>query len=468
MIYINKGVTVLREIKCRLESKEIYLISILLYFLIIPRILAYLSCNCYGIAAVDATDRYFPQVEKLEESFFNFFALTGPAYSAILYFFKNMFNDMITGTVILQHVAGVVSGVLTFFFFKRTNKWLAFLTSILVYSSQRSAIIEHFILRDSLTAFLLILLIVLFLAPRTRYFINDWPMLSGIVGGIIGMALVFMRIEYIVLIIALPLGHIIKRCRFDRQLLNSGDAKYIVGYFLPLLIVITVYVTVKDKYAFQQYSGTYFNIAYHSLDPSVFNYKGSRHPELLKVYQNILRENENVSQSMSYLYDATRGYLSQHQEINLTLHQLMDRMFVEMIFKNPLGYLKSYFVNLKNMMVGNAYLESMRSFPKASFFTKCIYGSLSFPTYIFDQKTINRIIVCFFVVGIPYLLLKSKQCDFVVFISAFITVFQLLLLAFIANPVARFRYPVDPLLYFPALYGFYSIVRTKPNIKVTM
>lgn len=463
MIYFNKGVTVLRKIKCRLESKEIYLIGLLLFFLIMPRILAYLSCSCSGIAPADATDRYFPQVEKLEESFSSFFSLTGASYSAILYFFKNMFNDMISGPVILQHVAGILSGVLIFFFFKRTNKWHAFATSLLVYSSQRSAMIEHLILRDSLAAFFLILLIVLFFTPRKRYFINDWPMPSGIFVGIIGIVLVFMRIEYIVLIIALPLGHIIKRSRFDRQLLNSGDAKYILGYFLPLLMAVIVYATVKDKYAYQQYGGTYFNIAYHGLDPSVFNYEGSHHPELLTAYQNILREHENITQSMSYFYDASREYLSRHQEIHLTFLQLMDQMFVEMLFKNPFGYLKSYFVNLKKMTVGNNNLAAltMGDFPKASFFTKRIYEMLSFPTYIFDQKTVNRIIVWFFVVGIPCLMLKIKRYDrdFVVFISVSITVSQLLLLAFIANPVARFRYPIDPFLYFSALYGFYSIFR---------
>jgi len=446
--------------KCRLERKEIYMTAILLFFLILPRILAYLSCSCFGIARTDAIDRYFPQVEKLKESFSSFFTLTGPAYSAILYFFKNVFNDMITRPVILQHIAGILSGLLVFYFFKRTNKWLAFATSILVYSSQRSAMIEHYILRDSLSAFFLILLVVIFFTQRKRIFINNWPILSGILAGITGVLLVFMRIEFIVLIFVLPFGHIIKRNFFDKQRLNFGDTKYMVSYFLPLLMVLMIYATVKDKYAFQQYTGTTFNIAYHSLDPSVFNYDGSNHPELLKSYQKILRENGNVSQSMSQFYDATKEYLSRHKEIHLTFLQLMDQVFFEMVFKNPIGYFKSYIVNLSKMMIGNEDLESMGPVPNSYFFMKSIYGILSFPTYLFDQETVNRIIVCFFIVGIPFLLLTRKQYDFVVFISVFITVLQILLLAFIANPVARFRYPIDPFLYFSALYGFCSIFRT--------
>lgn len=469
------------------NKKNIFILSLLLFFLILPRIAVYLIFG-KGLVGTDAELRYFPQVEKLSESFTNFFYQIGPFYSLFLLFFKKLNIDMVLGPVLIQHIIGVITGVLVFYYFKRINLFLAFLTTVFVYSNWLSLWLEHTILRESLTAFFFVLLVLIFsLAAREeKYFKFPCAFLAGLVG----LILVFFRIEFVLLVSFFPLvfffakkGKPLGFKFWDKRFLGWN-----LGYFLPLFVVFLVSGAIILKNQEQnelQYDSlfgiSYYSLAYHDFLPRIFYYENSRYPGLLEKYQSALEihkeelnnltsagKREKTSRTLNIVLKSTEDYLSLHPEINLSANQLMDKLYLEIIKRNTLIYLEGVATNFKSHLMGMAELHTVsakssqlallkihlsgkeppqvKDLEPVSIFDKALR------VYIAGMIIFSKILFWLFLISLPILFFKWKIMPPEIIVSLFVVFLHLSVLAILADPSQRFRYAIDPFLYFLQFY----------------
>lgn len=431
---------------------EVFLIVLLLILLIAPRILVYVNQGT-GILTTDARDRYIPQAEKQLESFKNFFAQTGPAYSFLLLYFKLVNNDMVTGPVLIQHVLGIFSAFLIYIYLRRISILLAFTTVFLVFTNELSVGVEHYLLRDSLASSLLIILMFL-MFYRVEKNIKS-PISKGTTAGILAIVLCLVRVEFVVLIVLLPFLLLFCIKKYTGTYSKAIIVKYIGFYFLPFLIFGAILYSGHNKVKFQQYSGAYFNIAYHSLDPSVFRYNNSKYPELLSQYRQIMNKEGSVTNSMGYFYTATQKYLVEHPEIHMNFLKLMDCIFIEMVVNNPVNYLKSYSKNLTSMTLANG--QQSQTLVKKTDVTKfkmvdILIKIFTYPAYNLRLELVSKFIVFSFLICLPVLFLQIKKLPIQIMVSLFVVVVQLLVLSAVADPVFRFAYPITPFYFAVTIY----------------
>lgn len=445
------------------NKKSIFILCLLLTLLILPRIVAY-SIFGVGIVGTDAEFRYFPQVEELSESFTSFFSQTGPFYSLFLMFFDKISNDMVTGPVLVQHILGIITALLVFCYFRRINLPLAFLVTIFTYSSWIAIWLEHTVLRDSLAALFTVLLVILIsLAARELKYLR---FSLAVLTGLVGLILVFVRIEFVVLFILMPLILLIVRKRKfpDFKFKDKIFLKWNFGYFLPLLIVFIIYIALPQPFQIETTYGSSFVIAFYSLTPDVFYYENSRYPGLLERYQKILEANkgeletsEGKRKTMTRFYEVTEEYLSEHPEINLSMLEIMDKLYVEMMTKNTLVYLKSFSINLKNHLLGIAELNTLVSREKIADSEVDTIIDSPFVDKIFHINNVSMrwfsiILFYLFLPSLVFLFIKWKTMPPEIIISFLIILIHMLVLAFLINPAHRFRYPIDPFIYFFQIY----------------
>ena len=100
------------------NKKYILILCLLLVFLILPRIAVYPMFG-RGMTSADADLRYFPQARELSESLTNFFNQNGPLYSLFLLFFEKINVDPIAGPVAVQHLLGIITALLAFWYFRK-------------------------------------------------------------------------------------------------------------------------------------------------------------------------------------------------------------------------------------------------------------------------------------------------------------------------------------------------------------
>jgi len=367
----------------------------------------------------------------------------------------------------LQHVLGVITALLIFAFYKRINGCLAFVISMMVFSNAAAVGLEHYVLRDSIVAFLQTLLIFLmFTTGKSRL-----PGMQGAIAGVISIVIVLIRIEMIVLVLLLPLLWFLLN-RYHNP--SSGDnafgkrfVRYAGGYGLPFAIVLALIgfmrYTQNDEYHFSQYSGCYFNVAYHGLDPAVFYYQGSRYPELLESYQKTLEDQKTVTKSMGLFYEATQKYLAKHSEIEMNFLQLMDNIFVEMVIKNFSAYLKSYYVNLKNQALGNNGLGisvKPKPYPTGNKYIDRLFWVATYPAFYPSKAMVNKILFTLFVITFPFILFNFRRLPNQIVVAVFVTLVVLTVLSGVASATYRFRYPIEAFMFSVPLYALYVFVRT--------
>jgi 4-amino-4-deoxy-L-arabinose transferase-like glycosyltransferase len=484
------------------SKKNTLLLILILFILSLSRIALYPIFGT-GFVGTDAERRYLPQVDELSQSLGNFFSQIGPAYSLFLLLFKKITNDMVVGSVLVQHIIGVITGVLVFHYFKRVNLFLAAFVTIFVYSGWLALWLEHTILRDSLTAFFLVLLVLIFslAIKQEKYFKLPYAFLAGFTG----LILVLFRMELMLLVIFLPFvfffakkGKPLNFKFWDKRFLG-----WCLGYFLPLFVVILVFGAVlknqeQKKIHYDSLFGVaYYSMAYHDFLPRIFYYENSRYPGLLEKYQSVLEIHkeelnnltslggrEKTSRTVNIVYKATEDYLFEHPEINLSVNQMMDRVYLEIIKRNTLIYLQGVVVNFKSHLVGMAEMHTVlakssqltllkihlsgkeprdvKDLKPVSIFDK------AFRVYIAGMIIFSKILFWLFLISLPILFFKWKIMPPEVIVSFFVVFFQLSVLAIVADPSHRFRYPIDPFLYFLQLYLILYFLKTLSfkNIKL--
>lgn len=455
------------------KKENIFVFVGLLALLILPRIAAYFLLGS-GIIGTDAQSRYFPQTVRLSENISVFFQQTGPAYSLFLLFFKKLNIDIVSGPVLVQHVLGIITALLVFRYFKKINLPLAFFVTLFAYFSWIALWLEHTILREALASFLMVVLVILVsrASKELKYFQFNFALLAGLMG----IALVFVRIEFAVLFVLMPLILFAARKREfpDFKLRDKIFLRWSFGYFCPLIVVLLVYLALPRPVLVNASYGTYdsrFGIAYFTLIPEAFYYENSSYPELQKKYQNILEEsgknksgeeiNPEKRERMGKFYAATAEYLSLRPEINLSPLEIMDQIYLEIMKKNTLIYLKSFGLNLKNHLLGIAELNTLKHQGVAASVDTQTSGNkitqipfLNSLLWAYNAGLIlfSSIVFWLFWPSLAFLLVKWKSLPGEVIISFFIVLIHIPVLAFLADPAHRFRYPIDPFLYFLQFY----------------
>lgn len=434
------------------NKKFILVLVFLLILLILPRIAVY-SMFGKGMVSTDAEQRYFPQVKELSESLTNLFHQNGPFYSLFLFLFEKINVDMVAGPVFVQHILGIITALLVFFYFRKVNLILAFFVAVFTYSSWVSLWIEHTILRDSLAAFLLVSLITLISlsAKKVKYFNFYFALLSGSIITI----LTFTRIEFGALLVLMPLIlFILKKREFpDFKIRDKAFFKWNVGYLLPVFVFLILKITVPSQAPESKTSyDSFFRIAYLNLIPEAFYYDGSDYPELLKEYQKVLETSGNKFESndknrevIGKFHEVTEKYLSEHPETSLSMLQIMDKVYIEIMTKNTLVYSKSFLINVKNQILGISELQSLITKYKLSESSRV---DRALRDYNIGMVWFSILLFWLSLISLPFLFIKWKTLPLELVISFFVSFVQVGVLALLADANHRFKYPIDPFIYF--------------------
>lgn len=447
----------------RSDSLKTYLFFILLIFLTTPRITIYLVQG-FGSYGTDAESRYFPQATVLLSSWTTFFSQTGPGYSAILALFQLVTDSIVVGPVIAQHLAGVITATLIFFIFARINIFLSFLLCLLVFCSQLSVALEHVVLRESLASLFLALTVFFSLNGRNELSRSVTTYIYFFLAGLSGLLLCLIRIEFVFVVGAIPLFVLIHWfvCSHDDNI-NRGIiiTKSLLIYLIPFALILVIFFS-NGKFRFSQYSGTKFNVAYHSLNSDVFYYDNSMYPDLLVSYQEILKKNGTVTKSMASFYKTTDEYLQKHPELKMSRFELMDNIFLEILTKNSLKYLHSYFMNFVNQALGkDEQMGLVQKWPTGSHAINGMVWIFTFPTFYINQGIVNMVVLVISAIAFPYFLINFKRfykLPIEISLSIVIVITHLIVLGFVANPAARFRYPIDPFYYAVPIYASYLVI----------
>lgn len=469
-----------------LKNNQTLLILLgLLLVLVVPRVLVYVALGS-GMVPTDAEARYLPQAEELGRSFGVFFSLASPVYSTCLYILGEITGNMVVGMVIVQHILGIGTGLLVFFLLRRINPILAFIVTVLVFSSVLMLWVEHSILREAIAGFCLVAWLSVLFYTIGHEKQPGW--LFGVISALIGVVLVLVRIEYIALVFLMPvIFFIVNRMeRPDFRLRNRPFLKWTGGYTGIVIVFILVYILVPGQAGALQTYDRLFNIAWHALQPEVFYYDNSRHPELRDAYQQIIESEEgylSIDEEHFTIYrgmafeEATKDYLASNPEIGVTVDEMLDGMYVEMMTRNTGEFLRSYAINVQNHFLGqgenikftgvfNKNLdEQTAGIPPVNWLLRVSTIALDWVYGIFQS-------VWFFWLFLGALLVTAfrwKKLPGQVMAVLMICLVHILVLAFIANSTHRFRLALDPLLLFAQLYIIYyslAFILTRPARRI--
>lgn len=466
--------------KNKICLRDILILSFLLCFLITPRIMLYVN-NVPENIYYDSTARYFPQVEQLDGSLKNYFGQTGPGYSLFLLIFKKLTGDIIKGPVMFQHIMGVASAVMLFFYLRRINLFLAFIIPIMVFCGPRGLGLEHSILRESLCSLFFILFIILASQAFKENNFKNISFNNGFLVGLVGFVLCSIRMEFIVVFMLLPfiiLIVAILKIKLEK-ILARANIRYICGYFLPIIVVGLIYVIVPNCPKLTKASDALFGVAYFNLQPEVYYYENSSYPELLKAYQENIElvqkqtgarcTSEHSVCSMYSLmaahYESSDKYLAEHPEIKLSRYQLLDRIHIEMMCKNPIAYVKSFFINLKNILLTKCYPdENILIIPSFSSNNKFI-DSICFLFMLPDRLNpviINKSLYYLSFLSFPIFLFGFRKIAPESMFMFIIVILQLVIIyAWLGFPTPRCsRYNIESFIYFVQMYPLALLVQS--------
>ena len=439
------------DIKLRIEAIRRYYDAILLIALLVSRVIIYFAYGNLGVLAPDTTLRYIPQIETLRQSWLSFFSLTGPLYTLFLSLMDYFFGNVVVPTALIQHLLGIVAAFLVFRLLKRIHMDLAFVTVILVFCSPRAAIFEHLIIREApmmllLTCYISVLCAIVSIRPVEAPSLK--PTSLFFLWGFLGVLCLLLRIEYLPVIVLAPmlLFFVLRGWPVVRK------SFFILIYFLPIFAAFTMTQITKARFPPNQYSNCAFCIAYYSLQNDVFSYppEESAHPSLVMAFQQIMSSCGKMDIACeTRIIESAENYLREHPSLKSSgSRNILDDMYLEMMRKNTLVYLKSYGINFLRQLQGNQELPPSKN----SQWWKDLLRIL------FPQVIINNVISVLFLCAVPLLLFdRTSRSPNAALILLFIVVTQLAVVSFVANPVARFRYPLDPYIYFFALQFLYGM-----------
>ncbi len=136
-----------------------------------------------------------------------------------------------------------------------------------------------------------------------------------------------------------------------------------------------------------------------------------------------------------------------------------------MMIKNTPVYLKSFVINLKNQLFGIAELNTLVHKNKITEMSDNKIAEGSFLYTIFRDYNIGMVFLhlalfWLFLPSLVFLAIKWRTLPIEIIIAFFVSLIHIFVLAFFSNPAHRFRYPIDPFLYFLQLYLILILLKT--------
>ena len=480
------------------QHKEAIILFILSLFLVATRIAHYFN-NGYGSVISDARIRYIPQAKEQLEFPLSFFSHTGGAYSSFLAVIYRFTGNIVEAPILVQHILGVLAGLLIFDLFKKQNIFLAFLISMAAFCRDDALYLEHTLLRESTASFLLVLLIYLmFRNPLEKKAVNILH--SGLLHGVIGCILILTRIEFVPLLIFLPFlsCYIFDRPKpFIEKLISVNYKKYFVGFFSPVILLIILSGVLYS--APNEERGGRFCLSFYMLTKKAFYYENPIYPELLREYRRILEDDvpklrtreEIVKKAEQYglgglsgvipdaiiafrnemhdrrqmqrimggIYSANEKFLVKNPQIKKNKLEIIDDVFLDILVKNSSGFFASYMNNLFHVTLG--FIEDhpleFKNKHTGNIFTDVVVFLGSVPHYLFNFVIVNPLIMMLLFISLPILLYNIKKQSPEIIVSIVVTVVHIPLLAIIAFPASRYKYPIDPFVYSVAIFGVFYL-----------
>ncbi len=467
---------------------------LLLACLILARIAVYAIFG-HGLVDSDAQARYLPQLEEFSRNPHNIVTQIGPLYTIFLFTFRTLTPDFVTSTVMAQHILGVLTALLVYRFFRPMGDWLSLFVTAFVYAGWLALWLEHGILRESVTAFAVVGLVTLVHGVLTKA--GTPRPFSAIAAGCAGTCVVLLRVELIVLVVALPIFFALGLIgRSDWS--NRSMWRWSAMYFVPLVAVLGLIVALKPAHTARFHYGSvfdtaYYSLAYHGFMPRIFQYEQSRYPELLAEYRSTLAAHrteidaftdtrDRTSRIFNLFEQVTEDYLSRHPELASKPGELTDRVFLDLARHNTFVYLQAVAINFASHLRGMAELRSarlktgtvdrMRMYvggqdpPKTVAAgsggvrsVRSVVLDTAFRLYLSATWWCSNVLLALSLIAAPIVFTKWRAIPSEVVLCGCVVGLHLVVLSVVGDPAQRFRYPIDPFLYFVQAYLAVTLVK---------
>jgi len=446
-----------------------FLLSVLLA---IPRILIFVPVPG-AIVGYDSKVRYLGSLLATSEYWQNYFTVTGPLYVLWLQLIKTCSgNNYLFWTVVFQHTIVWASGVISFLILSRikhdgkTHPVFWFFLILMVFTSPHIIYYEHSIMRESLGIFLT--------APALSLLIFSFSLSAE-----------DSRVPFYLLLVTwlLLLGYLVRQEIIFLWLIvvgatwirlwNTKKLKLAWAMILPALFLFSSFhlgnILLDTEKVFQKapYSGAKFNIAYHYLRSDNFDYISNKYPLLVERFHALSKERGGVGSAIGKMYEETNSFIA-NEGTSKNFIAIMDDIFLDQIKFNTFEFIISYLNNVERMLIGNI------EFPEKIDLTKVFSNGLvrrvsntmlSFYSWP-DRIELNKINYIIFLTVATLMILYRKKLPLFVAVAFLTSISYLLLVSFMANSVARFRYPMELIYYISAWGGiyFFSISGKSSNL----
>lgn len=437
------------------NSLSLQLIIIAL-FLVLPRIIVYIV-HFDPLLTQDSIVRYIPQLDSVKRNWRDLLFCVSPGYTAFLWLTSsiNYNGQNLEHIILVQHLISIVGGgimLLNSWSYSRYSKEfpITYVAILLCFTTPELIKYEHAIMRDSLVFNIGALsFYLLHLSNRKKptellVFSSVWLLYVS----------VMFRLETFVLIPLVYLFYLTQKplSSYDTLLRAKlvgfnvviQSCIFIIIYFLKGEFLLEGYIDMQ-----QPYGGGLFNVAFHYLDVSNFEYTSVHYFELVRSYYEVASDGLSHGDMIDSFYKITRVYLgdgSSERDVLL----IMDKVFFDQLFYNPIRYFVSYFNNVIHMAlsdsesIGFSCQNTSSSFGRKIIceFSEGIVCAIRYIEFLF-------MLVSFVVIYFRKDLIDERR-------AIYMCIIYILIISFIANSVVRFVFPVLLQKSIAITYGGYQ------------
>lgn len=422
-----------------------------------------------------------------------------PVYLSWLTANRYLFGNDILYPLFFQNLLGIVSAIFLLYMLRNQGPFIAITTTFLVFFNPTTLALENAILRESIARFFVLAAFVCFWCAFRKLS----PLLF-VISGILFVVARLTRSELLVVYLALIAATILVS-RFNLQRLKTMT----LPFALPVVLII-VYGWVNPHSMRDPYHG-HFNHALLGLKTAAYLYKSPTYPDLIsniaakakeckELYgQECERPSLRMFTFMETLDKEICKYLEERKTHEpdsppITVSQMKDLIYLDIIKYNTMWFLYSAAENffryltheVQNTSIilydgrDDSVVQNMRLYMAPGIVApfeqiRPYYLCITAFFQLIDLNILRKILLPFFFVGffvITRRFIKNSRRgieieyspqDYLMFLILAVIVVHLLFLSVMSDPVARFIFPIDPLLFTVEIYGLWVII----NIVIT-
>lgn len=393
---------------------------------------------------------------------------------------KVFFNDIIP-PIFLQNILGILSALICFRIFSKINARLAYAVTFLTFLNPTTLAIENALLRESLALFFILSGFALFIKT-----VLQKKSIYGFASGVLFVLAYQTRPELLTIYLFLCLGIAVYSLLQKEKIWRS-----VVLLYLPLLLSVIFFGnTMSYKYYAKIYSGR-FGVAISGLKSECYFYKSTLFPDLIKNIQDkaLQCEKERMApcetpapslhvfrQSM----DAEIDKYIQVRELQNSKAEIIDQIFIDIVKNNTLYLVKSVLINMWYNLIHNVHNMSPILYDGNNYWVsenwnyyespkmlelyeeqKSFYKYMVYLFRAIELYTVRKVLFPFFFIGSAIILKLTHRNLFAnptsnVLLSLcvlLISWIHLLFISTMANPVARFIYPISQFIFVVEIIG---------------